>query len=157
MIKQSRQYLESAISKTKTHDQKMRANLLLRAFEYYEASVYTYLSSQKYNKMISDETEALEFIRLTLQGGAMAGKRTKLLDDFENDSVLMHPLSIDEKYLSPLRSDAWGSASLWPVYPWLEKSQKVRSRLEEISHSGWNIFASQAKNILEKYKDEQNQ
>ena len=41
-ISQGRKLLESVAAKTKTPDQRTRVNLILRAFEYYEASAISY-------------------------------------------------------------------------------------------------------------------
>jgi hypothetical protein len=154
MIQRSRVLLEATVSNAKTREQQSRASLLLQAFEYYETSAYTYLASQKHLNEISNEDDALEFIRLTLWGGPMAERRTALLAAFENHPVLMHPASIYSQYHSGLRSEAWGIGSLWPVYPWIDKSLEVRRKLKEVSESSWSVYAYQAKYMLEQWNDQ---
>jgi len=46
-VAESRQLLESVVAKTRTLDQRTRANIMLRAFEYYEASAISYLGLKK--------------------------------------------------------------------------------------------------------------
>ncbi|QDS99085.1 DUF4838 domain-containing protein [Adhaeretor mobilis] len=157
IIQRSRELLELTVGKTKTSKQKKRAELMLEAFEYYEASAYSYLASQKHLKTISNEEEALEFIAITLKGGAMAEQRQTLLAKFGDHPVLVHPRPISIKQHERLRCEAWGVGSLWPVYPWLDKSDHVRNKLNEVSATGWNVRAAQAKNILTKWSAQQEQ
>ncbi|WP_145061891.1 DUF4838 domain-containing protein [Adhaeretor mobilis] len=155
IIRRSRELLDLTISNTKTSEQKKRAELILQAFGYYEASAYSYLASQKHLKTISNEEEALEFIALTLKGGAMAEKRQELHGKFYDHPVLVHPRPISMRQHERLRCEAWGVGSLWPIYPWLEKSQDVQDMLKKVSATGWNVRAAQAKNILAKWSAQQ--
>jgi hypothetical protein len=87
-IEKSRRLLESTIEKTETPEQKERAQLILKAFEYYEASVVAYLGLvRKVTKPGKDKKYYEE----------MNQKRLQLVNEFENDPVLVHPLRFDQR------------------------------------------------------------
>jgi hypothetical protein len=85
-ISRSRQLLEAVRAKAKTADQRARADLIMRTFEYYEASAMAYLG----------------LVRKTIEPGKtmeyyvdMDKKRYKLLEEFQTDPVLVQPLRFD--------------------------------------------------------------
>ncbi len=86
-ISKSRKLLESVVAKTKTEEQRARAELLLRAFEYYEASAVSYLGLVK-NKEYYEN---------------MNKKRYEMVNEFQKDPVLVHPLRFDEKRFDALK------------------------------------------------------
>jgi hypothetical protein len=94
-VARARGLLESALAKTRTEEQKNRAKLLLRAFEYYEASALSYLG----------------LVRHSLEPGKddafykdLSKKRLRLVHEFDRDPVLLHPCRFDaEKRFERLR------------------------------------------------------
>jgi len=91
-IVKSRKLLEYALAKTKTADQRTRANLILRAFEYYEASVLSY----------QDNIKCTGFGALSFSSDCdfykkKKEKRISLINEFENDPVLIHPIRFDKE------------------------------------------------------------
>lgn len=80
-IAKSRQLLESVLSKTKTKEQKARAEILFKSFEFYEASTLSFLSKGVSTKKTDYEK--------------MSKKRVQLLNEFKADPVLQHPLKFD--------------------------------------------------------------
>jgi hypothetical protein len=93
-IAESRYFLEKTIDKVKTEAQKNRAALLMKAFEYYEASVYSYLGIIK-NKPI--EGKPRRYFEM------MNEKRLILVNEFQNNPVLLHPIRFDNPPLKGLR------------------------------------------------------
>lgn len=91
-ITQSRNLLQTVVSKAKSADQKKRANLILRAFEYYEASVLSYQGKGKCSGLA-----ALSFGRDCDLYKKMKQKRLLLINEFENDPVLIHSIRFDKK------------------------------------------------------------
>jgi len=93
-ISRSRALLEAVVSKAKTAEQKARADILLRAFSYYEASALSYAGLRKKGAVVigrpetlaPEETENQEYYR------KLAGKRQVLSEEFQDDPVLVHPL-----------------------------------------------------------------
>ena len=148
MIERSRALLESTVKKTKTEDQRTRAELLLRAFEYYEASAYAYVSrSGKGAGAILTETDALAALSDTGRNIHMALKRRKLVRAFDEHPVLRHPLPPGRYGL--LSGDSWGTSNFWTTYPWLSKSSAVRDRVVELSRSKSAEIARSAKTMLD--------
>jgi hypothetical protein len=91
-ITQSRYLLQTVVSKAESADQKKRANLILRAFEYYEASVLTYQNRGKCAGLA-----AISFGHDCGLYKKMKEKRMSLVNEFENHSVLIHPLRFDKR------------------------------------------------------------
>lgn len=87
-IKTSRLLLENVIAKTETSQQKARAKLILRTFEYYEASVFAYLGLVKNIRQPGKDRKYYE---------EFEKKRFKLVNEFENDPVLLHPSRFDKR------------------------------------------------------------
>lgn len=87
-IEKSRSLLEAVVAKTETPEQKERAKLILRAFEYYEASVIAYLGLVRNTKRPGKDKKYYE---------EMNQKRLNLVNEFENDPVLIHPLRFDQR------------------------------------------------------------
>jgi hypothetical protein len=96
-IARSRVLLEAVVSKAKTADQQARADLLLRAFSYYEASALSYAGLKKKATLETGPTEIImpekthshEYYR------GLAAKRRALVNQFQQDPVLNHPLPFD--------------------------------------------------------------
>lgn len=86
----SRQLLEQVVSEAKTDEQQTRAELLLRSFEYYEASVLSYPRIDAIDPPETEE-EALGLLNDVIQSVEMAEKRTRLLEEFEGDPILDRP------------------------------------------------------------------
>jgi len=91
-ITRSRDLLQMVVSKAASVDQKKRANLILRAFEYYEASVLSYKEKGKCSGLavlsIGHDCDLYK---------KMKEKRFSLVNEFENDPVLIHPLRFDKR------------------------------------------------------------
>ena len=83
-IKISRQLLEKTLEMAQTELQKARANVFLKAFEYYEATVFSYWGL-KNNRFGIKKQYAMQ----------MDQKRYKLVEEFEKDLLLRHPLRFD--------------------------------------------------------------
>ncbi len=88
-VARSRNLLENVVRKVVTPAQKARAELLLRAFEYYEASALSYLGLIKKDR---ESGKNIEYYNM------MHKKRKELVDSFEEDPVLVHPVRFDRKF-----------------------------------------------------------
>jgi len=86
-IKQSRSLLESVLEHVTNEDEKVRATILLKAFEYYEASYYAYDGLVKGIKVGNHPQSYYEGLNT---------KRKQLIDAFENDPALVHQLRFDK-------------------------------------------------------------
>jgi hypothetical protein len=147
-IKQSRSLLEKVVGKTKTEDQRARARSLLRAFEYYEASAYAYAGGKEARtNVISGEQAALDFLSKAGNTLGASLRRKHLVESFRDDPLLCHPLPPDQYGL--LSGNTWGVGDFWQVYDWLDKSQAVLHRVEEMSRSDDVDLARTAKTMLQ--------
>lgn len=88
-VVKSHDLLENVLAKATTDQEKKRANLLFKTFEYYEASVISYKGRKWYQGIVTSE----------MQGNAMykemAAKRLALINEFENNPILIHPTRFD--------------------------------------------------------------
>lgn len=89
-IADSRQLLESVVDKAVTPQQQARANLLLQAFEYYEASALSYPKDEPV-AVPANETEALDLFDDAMVQVQMGEKRLQLAQQFSTDPVLQLP------------------------------------------------------------------
>ncbi len=148
-IAHSRQLLEQTIARCRTAEQRARAELLEKAFQYYEASALAYLAQPRYNPVKTEtEAEALAAVENGVQGLAMAAKRRRLaLEEFPKDPVLVNPLGLDR--FPALKGDAWGGGVLWAVADWLRRGDNaVRRRVTELARAEEAVVRDQAALLL---------
>lgn len=146
-VVKSRGWLESAVAKARTAPQKARAKLLLRAFEYYEASAYAYSGGSAPPRKTAGgrvtsvapeaprtEAEALAELIKATRSAEMARRRERLvLQEFAKDPVLVHPLG--DKKLLQMGVHASGVGRFWLAFDWAAKSETVRQELRRLADS----------------------
>ncbi len=131
-IADCRRLLERVSRKAQTTAQQARAKLLLRAFEYYEASAVAYGGARRSVPLPRSEAEALETLARGEHYVQLAQRRERLVfDEFVHDPVLVHPIE-------PARwqaIDVNGAAGnyLWRVVDWVARSPALRQRLEAMA------------------------
>jgi hypothetical protein len=119
-IDQSRSLLEAVVTKSGTPRQRKRAELLMQAFTYYEASASAYLAEpQAASETVTSAKGALDALSAGEQALAMAERRRRLVyDDFAGHPVLNHHGFKPDKYASLAGRD-WGASLFWLARPWL--------------------------------------
>jgi len=95
-IRQSRFLLEEAVRLSETKIQKQRAQFLLKAFEYYEATAISYWGLKTKTFDINKDVANL-----------MNNKRYELIEKFQHDLLLNQPLRFDNRQLFPELN--WGN------------------------------------------------
>ncbi|MBP1989833.1 DUF4838 domain-containing protein [Paenibacillus eucommiae] len=88
---ESRRLLEETVEKAGTDKQKARAEMLLKAFEYYETSALSY-PRPGLTTPPADEIEALALLNENLDRMKLADKRMQIVEELRSDPVLKHPL-----------------------------------------------------------------
>ena len=129
----SRRLLETALAEAETEPQKARVRLLLRAFEYYEASALSYPGAPGQSTAPpADEAAALAAGEGGQQRVAMAEKRIGLAAEFEKDPVLTLPLGLDR--FPQLSGRDWGGSGIWRAFDWVAKGDgPVRQRVAQLA------------------------
>ena len=149
-IDESRRLLEETIARCQTDEQRARAQLLEKAFQYYEASALAYQAQPQLAPVRTDtEENALAAVDQAVEGMAMAARRRTLaLEEFEQHPVLVHPLP-PSRY-GGVSGDSWGSGGLWAVADWLRRGDNaVRRRVSELAEqSDTPIVREQATMVL---------
>ena len=93
-MQESRRLLEDVVFYAGTDKQKVRAELLLRAFEFYEASALSYPKMREFD-VPENEQEALAMLDRAILSYEMSLKRLKLWDEFVDHPILQIPLGPD--------------------------------------------------------------
>lgn len=148
-IRESRALLDTVVAKANTPQQKARAALLLRAFEYYESTAYAYKLANPGDERIESAEQALTVLDNAKACATHIEKRQRLaLEEFPGDPVLRHPIPITRN--AQLQADTWTGGGLWRVYDVAALgNQTVRERLAEIAGGdGPATLAAQAKLML---------
>jgi hypothetical protein len=131
----SRQLIDEVVAKAQTDRQKARAKLLLRAFEYYEASVYGY---PRRSEPPANETEAKTLIRQGVNELVYGYKKSALLDEFAKDPVLKHWLNA-KSYFN-LNYSGWNPYHFWNVVDYIAQNERnggpVRNELARLADQG---------------------
>ncbi|MEF3308030.1 hypothetical protein PV433_03840 [Paenibacillus sp. GYB004] len=104
-IAESRRLLELAVAHAGTEKQQARAGLLLRAFEFYEASALSYPRSGVVESP-SNEQDALLMLEDLVQSYEMGQKRMQLVTDFAGNPTLYLPLN------PPLHGGVWDGVQM---------------------------------------------
>ncbi len=133
-ITRSRELLEAAIAHAQTDKQRARAQLMEKAFQYYEASAIAYLASMGAGDLAAaTEEEALALLDQGLASVEMAQKRRYLVNEvFADDPVLVHPLGVD-RYAGVAGAN-WGGNIIWGLANWVRQGDNaVRRRIEELA------------------------
>ncbi len=131
----SRALLESVLEKTRTPKQKARAELLMLAFEYYEASALAYAGERRAEELdVDSEADVLAVLDEAGQRLEMARKRQRLVtEELPKHRELLHQIDFDRYTL--LRGDNWGAGLIWTAYDWADRSEAVRRRLRQLADS----------------------
>lgn len=147
-IAASRRLLDSCIAKCQTPKQRARAELLEKAFQYYEASALTYLANSSVPPSLTTEAEALKALEAAAVALEMAHKRRVLaLEVYPKDPVLVHPITVDD--MDSLAGTTWGGSGLWAVMDFVMKGDNpVRRKVEELTKSASPLVAQQARFML---------
>lgn len=150
-IAQSRVWLETALAKAVTEQQKKRASLLLRAFEYYEASALSY---PKAVEQLNNDAEALELLEAAANfedSMAYAKKRQTLLSEYANDPVLKHnqyaDMNANKMLWSGLNADVF-----WKLVAYIKADQSagrlVQHEVEAYAETGQTPSIRNYANLL---------
>jgi len=145
-IAQCRTWLEEAVTKARTDKQRARGELLLRAFEYYEATALAYPRADDSAAVPATEKEALALLDDEFSPLSYAQKRLNLVLEFEKDPVLVHPLP-PTRY-GTTSGASWGSGRLWRVFEWVRRSDAVRECVAKLAAHGKHETVRESANLL---------
>ncbi|MEA3366535.1 MAG: DUF4838 domain-containing protein [Planctomycetota bacterium] len=156
-IAESRRLLEAVVANAQTPDQKARATLLLRAFEYYEASAVAYLARKRTRAASASAAEAAAALEQAVRVTAMAQKRRRLaLREFPKHPVLAHPIPIDGRHGRLLGGEGWAAGSLWSLFGWVREHPggRVRRRLESLVRDSESTLVREHAGLMLRVADE---
>lgn len=134
-IARCRTLLENVRAKTTTPKQKARAELLMLAFEYYEASAIAYGAARRAETtVVESEADALSMLDESVRRLEMNASRQRLVADiFPRRPELLHRIDFGRYPL--LRGDDWTTGLMWATFDVASRNEQVRQRLEQIAQS----------------------
>jgi len=133
-IAQCRDWLEAAVANAGSDRQRARANLLLQAFEYYEASAIAYPRPEPAPKLAT-ETEAERWLERVVQRSHNAQRRRQLsAQSFRNHPFLHHCMDIDR--YAAISGGNWGAQDVCQLFDWALRSKTIRGRFQELAERG---------------------
>ncbi|RAV22530.1 DUF4838 domain-containing protein [Paenibacillus contaminans] len=91
-VETSRHLMEAVVANAQTQQQKKRAEILMRAFEYYEASILSYPGSKPYEP-ITNSAQGVSALNQMMVKLKKADQRLKLVDEFAGHEILQHPFT----------------------------------------------------------------
>jgi len=141
--------LERVVRKAGTTKQKARARLLLRAFEYYEASVIAYAAMAKSSRQsVRTESDAISVLAESERYVRMAERRRQLATEvFPKDPVLRHGSGWDR--LPLVRGENWTAGLPWAAFGWaLESDGPLRKRIRNIAGREQHLLGDHARLML---------
>ncbi len=146
-IAQCREWLQAGIDNAQTDKQRARVEMLMLAFEYYEASALSYPRSELAEGPLDTEELALAAIDGASVRIDMAAKRRYIgIDVLDKHPVLLHALPLTR--YGGLSGDSWGATSLWRVYDWLDRSDTLRARIEDLAANSESLLVRDQANIM---------
>jgi hypothetical protein len=150
-IEISRGLLEQVVANAGTDKQQARANLLMKAFEYYEASVLSYPQA---NEPPADTAAALVLLEEAVdtfeERLQMAEKRIVLLEQFRSDPALFQPF--DARSFNQLMWSGWNVAEFWQLVEYMREQETsggpVRTRAADLSATHSSLRAREFATML---------
>ncbi|MDY0167455.1 MAG: DUF4838 domain-containing protein [Thermoguttaceae bacterium] len=147
-VAKSRQWMESVMANTRTEQQRARAEVLMLAWEYYEASAVAHSADRMARELaLETEADALAALQQAERCLAAAERRVELLmDEFPKHPALEHSLTFERR--PRLRGEGWGTALVWRLFDWVKRSEAVRAAAERMAESPRESVAFHAKALL---------
>ncbi|PYI55634.1 DUF4838 domain-containing protein [Paenibacillus flagellatus] len=115
-IADMRELLESVVDKAQTPAQIKRAELLLRTFEYYEASALSYTPSS-WPSPVMNATQALQMLDRIAQAGTYYEKRFQLIEEFKLSKAILNQSLTPQSF--NLYWPYWHFAEYWELMDYL--------------------------------------
>jgi hypothetical protein len=143
--------MDEVVALAETPQQKARAGVLSRAWDFYEASALAYRAEVQAQTMVPrTEAEALKLLD-DAPNFAMTQRRTELIarmQDPKDPHTATDYSRMNLDYAPALRGERWGAGFLMNLLPWVEKSATVRARMEALTKSDIAVVREQAALVL---------
>ncbi|WP_158560447.1 DUF4838 domain-containing protein [Paenibacillus contaminans] len=146
-IAESRRLLESVVDKAVTNKQKARANLLLQAFEYYEASALSYARENTKPSNVSEAIALLDHVGNTIDSKMqLAQKRYDLLEQFKENPVLID-------ILPPYYWSGWNKFDFWNLVEYMKGEAEGGEFTQKVNELAANVNPSQSREFARLLKE----
>ncbi len=130
-LEQSDRLMDEVVALADTPVRKERAEVLRRMWKIYQASTLARQGDELWKRAdILTAADAEAYVEQCKAVIESAETRLRLMSELSDDPLLGH--SIFRITMTSL-GDNWGASSLWPLLPWVSKSEKVQQYLESVS------------------------
>lgn len=147
-LRRSRELLNACVEKAQTKEQRVRADLLLSTFEYYEASAQAYrATSAAGRRVLGDDEDVLRAIDEDVQSMEAAQRRLAHVQRYQNDPVLAVPHGWDEH--PQLRGEDWCASLFWPALGRINDSPRIKKRFQELLNHPLSEVKKRAGQVLQ--------
>lgn len=148
-ITQSDADFAAALELADTPKRKARVAKLKEMWDFYKASIITY-QGENLASLTNPQNEKEALTLLDQAADVMAQSRTRkdLLAAFAKDPLYSASAGYIQKYPAT-NGGNWGSSLLWRVLPWVEKSDAVKARMQQLASSPDPAIQKPAQLILQ--------
>ncbi len=147
-LRRSRELLNACCEKAQTKEQKVRADLLRTAFEYYEASAQAYrATSAAGRRVLGDDDDVIRAIDEDIQSMEAAQRRFVHVQRYQGDPVLAVPHGWDEH--PQLRGEDWCASLFWPALGRINDSPQIKKRFQELLNHPLSDVKERAEQVLQ--------
>jgi hypothetical protein len=130
-------FMREAVAAADTPERKVRVGKLAQMWEFYRTSYDSYRGQIHTDEApTAAEAEILAVLDAAEKVIVTSHRRQELLQAFSEDplnKLVGHVIGYMYRY--PLLGARWGSPLLWKAEPWIERSPRIHSRLEELGRS----------------------
>ncbi|GBG11043.1 hypothetical protein PAT3040_05822 [Paenibacillus agaridevorans] len=146
-IAESRRLLELVLAKAATNKQKARANLLLQAFEYYEASALSYARENTSPSNVSEAIAILDHVGNTIETKMqLAQKRYDLLEQFKENPILID-------ILPPYYWSGWNKSDFWNLVDYMKGEAEGGGLTQKVNELAADVNPSQVREFARLLKE----
>ena len=147
-LRRSRELLNACAEKAQTKEQKVRADLLRTAFEYYEASAQAYrATSAAGRRVLGDDEDVLRAIDEDVQSMEATQRRLSHVQRYQGDPVLAVPHGWDEH--PQLRGEDWCASLFWTASARINDSPRIKKRFQELLNHPSSKVKERAGQVLQ--------
>jgi hypothetical protein len=130
-LSQSDKLLDEAVALADTPTRKARAEALRSIWKVFKASTLARQGDDLWKSAdLQTEADAEAYLSRCSDAIFQAEERLRLMSALSEDPLFAHTIF---RFTITMPGEDWGTASLWPLLPWVNKSAKVRSYLETLA------------------------
>lgn len=130
-LAQSDKLLDEAVALADTPVRKARAEALREMWKVFKASVLARQGDDLWKKAdLQTDADVEAYLAKCSEAISQAEERLRLMSALSEDPLFGHTIY---RFTLTMPGEDWGTASLWPLLPWVNKNENVRKYLESLA------------------------